>query len=361
MFVTPMIACVERGWCPDRITRWGIRRLCAGRLSSNRSDREAPRDDAPTERFLAEMAQEPIARSTAAANAQHYELPVEFFQLFLGPRRKYSCCLWEPSRITIDHRSDDLAAAETRALACTVKRAGVADGQEILELGCGWGSLTLYLAEHFPHSRILAVSNSIAQGHFITRRLRDHGWQHRVEVVTADMNDFATTRRFDRAISIEMFEHMRNYPRLIQRIAAWLHPEGELFVHLFCHRECPYTFDGDGPTNWMGRHFFTGGIMPCEELLPRAAASQGMRTIDRWTWNGEQYARTLNAWLARLDQNRPAALGICRRIYGPRDAANGFQRWRIFLMACAELFAYRQGTEWYVAHYRLAREEGGVS
>ena len=332
---------VERGWLPDPFIRYGIRRLLRQKL-------DLERHGGPTAMagrragLLRSMEEAPLALHAEDANRQHYELPPEFFQIVLGPRLKYSCAWWEPG-------TADLGHAEADMLALTAKRARLADGQRILELGCGWGSLTLWMAEHLPNAQILAVSNSAAQRQFILNRAAERGYTQ-VEVVTADMNDFALTQRFDRVVSVEMFEHMRNWALLLERITSWLAPEGELFVHHFCHRDLLYFYELDGRDDWMARHFFTGGMMPALDLL---GSLEGLlRVEEQWAVNGVHYEKTCRAWLTRQDACRDRILPLFEAVYG-RDAARWFERWRLFFLACAELFAYAGGTEWLVGHYRL--------
>lgn len=334
------IELAERGWLPDWLTRIGIRRLLANRLHEERR-LGAEGLDAATRAFLAEIRRGPVALSTREANQQHYEVPAKYFEQVLGPRLKYSSCLW-PEGVTT------LAAAEEAMLALTCQRAQLADGQSILELGCGWGSLTLWMAEHFPQSTIVAVSNSASQREFILSRAAARGLPN-VEVLTRDMNDFDTDRRFDRVVSVEMFEHMRNYEILFGRIARWLLPSGKLFVHVFHHNRCAYPFETDGKNDWMARHFFTGGLMPSPELFlhfPR-----DLKIEDRWLIDGRHYQQTLEAWLVRHDAARAEILPQFETIYGRDLGPRMFHRWRIFYLACAELFGYDQGREWGVSHY----------
>ncbi|MEZ6066914.1 MAG: cyclopropane-fatty-acyl-phospholipid synthase family protein [Planctomycetaceae bacterium] len=284
------------------------------------------------------------------ANEQHYEVPAEFFRAVLGPRLKYSCCQW-------GRETRDLGEAEDSALEITCERADLRDGQSILELGCGWGSLTLWMAKHYPRSSIVAVSNSRPQREFITNRAKEQGLSN-VEVVTADMNGFSPASsglaagKFDRVVSVEMFEHMRNHRELLRRIAEWLAPGGKLFVHLFCHRSQPYLFLDTGPSDWMTRYFFAGGMMPSDHLLSRY--QNELTLIDHWRWSGEHYERTSNAWLKTMDDRAAEVDQLLRQAYG-EDWAVWRQRWRIFFMACAELFGYQQGREWFVAHYLFSK------
>ncbi len=341
------IGWVEQGLVPDRVIRNGIRRLSERRLREiHASDAEAAAR--LSERFVRAMDAADTAPLPDLANEQHYEVPAEFFALVLGRHRKYSACWW-PEGIA---RLDD---AEAAALAATCERAGIGAGQEVLELGCGWGSLTLWMAERYPSSRITAVSNSGSQRRYIEAEAERRGLRN-VRVLTADMNAFDTEVRFDRVVSVEMFEHMRNWRRLFARVHGWLRPGGRFFMHVFCHRSTPYAFVDGGPSDWMSRHFFSGGMMPSDELALRFQDS--LRFLARWRWDGTHYERTANAWLANLDARREAALPVLASAYGPDAADQWLQRWRIFFMACAELFGYRRGQEWWVAHYLFERPAG---
>jgi cyclopropane-fatty-acyl-phospholipid synthase len=309
---------------PEPLLRLGIRANLVRRLR-----RERAKGQAVQRAFVEELRRSPIALAPARPNDQHYEVPPEFFRLVLGPRLKYSSCYWTAG-------VDTLAKAEDAMLALTCARAGIADGQEILDLGCGWGSFALYAAERYPGARITALSNSRAQRSWIEARAPAN-----VEVVTADVNDLRLARRFDRVVSVEMFEHMRNYEALLGRLATVLERDGSLFVHLFCHRDLAYPYE-DG---WMARRFFTGGTMPSADLLARFDGDLGVR--ESWLVDGTHYARTAEAWLERLRANEDEIAGRYGRAF--------LAEWRVFFLACAELFGYRGGTEWLVAHYRLAR------
>jgi cyclopropane-fatty-acyl-phospholipid synthase len=334
----------ERGRIPDAAVRWGIRRLCGQRLRQEAARWPAGNEPAALARFLDSLRESEIAAVPDKANEQHYEVPVELFRLMLGPRLKYSACLWDDGVVS-------LAEAEVRALRVTAAHALIEDGMQVLELGCGWGSLSLWLAEAYPRCAVVGVSNSGSQHAFIEAEARARRLPN-LTIVTADINGFDPGRRFDRVVSVEMFEHIRNHRRLLERIARWLQPDGRLFVHVFRHRRHAYLFETAGAHNWMGRNFFTGGMMPSADLLPAVAAPFVME--DRWDWDGTHYARSADAWLARLDAHRAAALGVLARAYGPSEAGHWLARWRIFLMACSELFGYAGGREWGVTHYRFA-------
>jgi cyclopropane-fatty-acyl-phospholipid synthase len=338
----------EQGLVPDSVIRGAIRRLLRARLDELHGDDPEQVAEA-TARFIQLMNAGPIAPVPEKANEQHYELPPEFFALALGPHRKYSSCFFRPGVL-------DLGQAEEDALAETCARAELADGQSILELGCGWGSLTLYMAKHFPNARILAVSNSAPQRAYIEAEAARRGLGN-VEVLTRDMNEFTTSRRFDRVVSVEMFEHMRNYAVLFERIAGWLVPAGKFFMHIFVHRSVPYAFVDRGTDDWMSRYFFSGGIMPSAAL---PLSFQRHLALERqWSWNGQHYEKTANAWLANLDARRKEALPILEAAYGAKEGALWLQRWRMFFMACAELWGYREGREWFVSHYLFTPQARG--
>jgi cyclopropane-fatty-acyl-phospholipid synthase len=322
----------ERGMLPLPVLRAGIRLLLRQRL------REVSRHDSAD--LVTRLRAGAIAIETDKANQQHYEVPAAFFQLVLGSHRKYSAAFWPDRVATLDD-------AEQAALELVCERADLRDGQDVLELGCGWGSLSLFMAARYPNSRIVAVSNSHSQREFIAARKPDN-----LEVVTADVNVFEPDRRFDRIVSIEMFEHVRNYETLLRRIAGWLRDDGRLFVHVFCHREHAYPFETEGAHNWMGRHFFTGGIMPSVGLIP--SFDRDMTAEEQWVLSGTHYQRTAEAWRLNLERQREAALRLFADVYGPTDANRWYHRWRLFFLACEELFGFRGGREWCVAHYRFA-------
>jgi cyclopropane-fatty-acyl-phospholipid synthase len=336
----------EAGRVPDPLLRLAIQQLVRLRLHQE-GQREARSVGGFSNAFVATLKQSPIALVPDAANQQHYEVPAEFFTHVLGAHRKYSCGLW-PDGV------NELDASEVAMLDLTCARAALEDGQQILELGCGWGSLTLFMAQRFPSSRVLAISNSASQRAFIEAEARARGLRN-VEVQTADINVFETERRFDRVVSVEMFEHLRNYERLLARIASWLEPSGRLFVHVFAHRHFAYPFEDEGGTDWMARHFFTGGLMPSEDLLLHF--QRDLVLEQRWRVSGQHYERTSNAWLSKLDAHRAEVMPVLARTYGAAEAPRWFHRWRLFFLGCAELFGFGAGAEWGVAHYRFTKRE----
>jgi cyclopropane-fatty-acyl-phospholipid synthase len=340
------IELAERRLLPDPLIRAGIRRLIRERLDGE--TRRAPDPEAALAAFVRSMERSELAPVPHLANQQHYEVPAAFFEAVLGRHLKYSSALWKPGTKSLD-------AAEAAMLDLTCQRAGLADGQRVLELGCGWGSLSLWVAERYPRSVITAVSNSASQGASIRARAAARGLSN-LEVVTADMNVFAPRGRFDRVVSVEMFEHMRNWSTLLGRIGGWVAPEGRLFLHVFAHRRYAYPFEVDGDGDWMARHFFTGGIMPAHGLIERVPSPFELE--EGWFVNGTHYRRTAEAWLARLDANRVLAVEALSAVLPRREAALQVGRWRIFFLACAELFGFAGGEEWGVSHWRL-RPAGG--
>jgi cyclopropane-fatty-acyl-phospholipid synthase len=339
--VQALIDAGERIPWPDRVTQAAIDWLVGRTQRRLRRPGEDAEYDADL-RFAAGMAAYPIAINTADANAQHYEIPQEFFALMLGPQRKYSSCLYDGS-------ADTLAAAEERALAATVAHAALADGQRILELGCGWGSLSLWMARHYPAARITSVSNSNSQREFITGLARAQGLTN-LDVVTADMNVFEPSGRFDRVVSVEMFEHMANWRPLLERMRDCLDPGGRLFVHIFTNAHASYRFAVDDKEDWIAQHYFTGGIMPSHGLIRRFPDCFTVES--EWRWSGDHYRRTAEDWLRNFDANAAEMSAILKRIYGD-DAELWRRRWRLFLLATMGLFGHSGGAEWGVSHYRL--------
>lgn len=340
-----LLGLAERAVLPDALIRLGIRRLCERRLDEERAGGLQAQFERNRLR-TAQLRESPVAIHTDAANRQHYELPARFFHDCLGARLKYSCCYYPRGDETLDE-------AEEAMLALYAQRAGLADGQCILELGCGWGSLTLWMAERYPNAQIVAVSNSRPQREHIQAQCFQRGLRN-VLVLTEDVNRLSLEpMRFDRCVSVEMFEHMRNYDTLLGRVAGWLHPDGKLFVHVFCHRELMYPFEVDGEDDWMGRHFFTDGLMPAADTL--LCFQRHLSLEQRWLLDGRHYQRTAEQWLQRQDLNRDLVMDTLEAAYGEKSARLWFQRWRMFWMACAEMFGYQGGQQWGVAHYLFSR------
>ena len=334
----------ERGLVPDYAIRAGIRRLLAKRL------RDIAVSDCELamllqQEFCLAMNESEIALVPELANAQHYEVPAEYFAYCLGARRKYSSCYWDAETKTLDQ-------AEVLALSLTCQHANLHDGLNILELGCGWGSLTLWMAEHYPQSQITAVSNSNSQREYILGEASKRGFSN-VQVITQDMNHFIPEGEFDRIVSVEMFEHMRNYRDLFARLKSWLKPGGQFFMHIFCHRLTPYAFEVMGEDDWMSQHFFSGGMMPSDDLPLRFQAD--LKLVNQWRWNGTHYEKTANAWLENMDKQALAIHPVLVNTYGNDAAEMWRNRWRIFFMSCAELFGYSHGQEWWVSHYLFER------
>jgi len=324
------------GLIPDSALKAASRRAARTRLANERrggieAQEERLRD------IVGRMSSGPIAELVQAANDQHYEVPSEFFELFLGPRRKYSSAYFANDQVTLED-------AEEAMLGLTCSRAGIADGMDILELGCGWGSLTLWMAEHFPNATITAVSNSATQKVTIDREADRLGLRN-VTVITADVNNFDPNADFDRIVSVEMFEHMRNWKELLKRISTWLRPEGRLFLHIFTHRTLAYTFAG----TWASERFFTAGTMPSHDLL--LFFQENMRLESRWGMNGEHYARTLGGWLERLDARQDEALAILETVYGRKKAKRALGTWRLFLISTEQIWRWNNGEDWMVSHY----------
>ena len=335
-----LINLAEKGFLPDLLIRLGIKRLCGQRLSETNTLGLEELENSH-QQWIDLLTESPVAIVPEKANEQHYEVPPKFFELVLGANLKYSAGYWSKEVFSLDE-------SELEMLKITCERAGLVDGQDILELGCGWGSLTCFMAQKFPNSKITAVSNSKDQRNFIQQKNDKLNLQN-IKVVTADMNDFSTDEKFDRVISIEMFEHMRNYDELLKRIDGWLKQNGKLFVHIFSHKEVAYPFEDKGDGDWMAREFFSGGQMPSHRLL--MSFPDRMKIEKDWRVSGTHYEKTSLAWLRKMDTNKIEVLELFKTTYGEKDASEWFQRWRIFFMSCEVLFGFNKGSEWGVSHY----------
>ena len=334
----------ERGIIPDFLPRAGIRNRCRKRLKQCRTD-DCEANAGVIETDMRSVGEAPLAVLTEKANQQHYEIPADFYHKVLGKNLKYSSCYFEDM-------VSDLTTAENRGLELTCEHAGLQNGQRILELGCGWGSLSLWMAKHFPEANITSVSNSHSQRAYIMEQARERKLSN-LEVITADVNAFEPDGTFDRVVSVEMFEHVRNHRGLFQRIHSWLKPQGRLFTHVFCHRSTSYPFEVEGEDDWMSKHFFSGGTMPADELFLRI--SGGLELETRWRWSGVHYAKTSEAWLLNLDRNQSDVMQLFSREMNKDEARRMFHRWRIFFLACSETFGFANGQEWWVSHYLFHR------
>ncbi len=335
-FVSRAIIAFEAAPLPDFVRKGAVSFLVE---RVRRDLRHTPAD--ASRKFAEDMGKHPIATHTVDANKQHYEVPAEFFALCLGPKFKYSSCLYEDGAT--------LAEAEIRALEETCANAQLADGQHILELGCGWGSMTLFMAARYPNARITAVSNSASQREHIEASARRQGLTN-IRIITADMNVFNTDERFDRIVSVEMFEHMSNWRALLERCRVWLKSDGRMFMHVFAHRTAPYRFDVNDPADWVAHHFFAGGVMPSRDLI--ANFPDLFEVEHNWWWNGKNYEKTALDWLRNFDANRDQIRPILQKVYGA-DAKLWENRWRLFFLATAGLFGHADGNEWGVVHHRL--------
>jgi cyclopropane-fatty-acyl-phospholipid synthase len=331
---------LEKDLLPDFFIRAGIRRLLKQRLlDENKGDTEAQQEH--LNKLLEELKTSPIAINTTEANEQHYEVPVGFFSLVMGKYMKYSSGYWKKGVSDIDTSEKDM-------LEITCQRAELRNGQKVLELGCGWGSLSLFMAENFPRSEITSVSNSHSQKQYIDAQAGKRGIKN-LRIITSDMNVCQIEERFDRVVSVEMFEHMRNYQMLLKKISGFLKPDGKLFVHIFTHKEYTYKFEVEDDTDWMSKYFFTGGIMPSDYLL--FYFNDDMKVEKHWLVNGMHYSKTAEAWLRNMDKHKADIMPIMKNIYGDDQAVKWWVYWRIFFMACAELWGFKDGKEWMVSHY----------
>ena len=341
--ISKLIELAEKGIIPDYFIRQGIVRNCENRLN-NENVSNTEKVSSKKQSWIQQMKESPIALVPEKANEQHYEVPPAFFENVLGKHLKYSSGYWPDGVNSLDESEESM-------LKLSFERAQLTDGDSILELGCGWGSLTCYMASKLPNSKITAVSNSKDQKEHILNRCKNQGLDN-IEVITADMNDFGTENKYDRVVSIEMFEHMRNYKKLLSKISSWLHDDGKLFIHIFTHQSVVYPFENQGEADWMAREFFSGGMMPSHDLLLHF--QDDLIIEDIWRMSGTHYEKTSLAWVNKMDANKDIVMKIFSKTYGD-DAKLWFQRWRIFFMSCEKLFGYNNGSEWGVSHYRFSK------
>lgn len=334
---------IEQGYVPDKMVRFGIQRLLKQRHKSLK-EKDVVLEQVRWMDFIAHLKHSPIAVIPEVANQQHYEVPAEFFQKTLGPRLKYSCCWFENEKV-------DLAEAEEAMLHLTCQRAGLENGHRVLDLGCGWGSLSFWIVEKFPNCQVTAVSNSKIQRAFIESIIQQKKIKN-LKVITADVNTLQLDATYDRIFSIEMFEHLRNYEQILEKCSSWLVSGGgggKMFIHIFCHRNSPYFFETEGDDNWMGRYFFSQGSMPSNMLF--AYFQKHLKLEHQWVVEGRHYETTCNAWLENFDNHVEEITSLFQKHYGAQEGKIWVQRWRMFFMSCAELFAYQNGQEWFVSHY----------
>lgn len=343
---------IAAGRLPDFLLRLGVRKLVKKR-DKKQSKLAVEALSAYRSNFIADLKSQPIAVETEAANEQHYELPSEFFEKILGRNLKYSCCLWQDElnykKLLKSHNLiEKLDQAETEMLKLTVKRAAIKNGQNILDLGSGWGSLSFYMAQKFPDSRIIALSNSKLQIDYINQKAASNKITN-LKALKADINHFNTPAKFDRVVSVEMFEHMRNYQKLLKKISGFLTPEGKLFVHIFSHKFYPFTYQNNKSTDWMARYFFSGGTMPSQDLLHYFLEDLSLEK--QWAVSGSHYQKTLEVWLKIMDQSRESIYPILEETYGRDQAEKWWNYWRLFFISSAEFFGYKKGNQWFISHY----------
>ena len=344
--IKKLIALSEKGFVPDMFIRMGIRHLLGKRIEDLISD-DQQLNVTNKDKFIKDMDTSPIALVPDLANEQHYEIPAEFYDLCLGNNKKYSSCFWEKNTNNLDE-------AEDVSLKLTAEHANLKDGLDILELGCGWGSLSLWMASRFPKASITSVSNSSSQKAYIDKEAKKRDINN-LKVITCDMNDFSTKKKYDRVVSVEMIEHMRNHRMLFANIKSWLKPGGNFMMHIFVHKSQPYLFEVKDDDDWMSKYFFSGGMMPSDDLP--SFFQDNLTLKNKWQWSGEHYEKTANAWLENMDKNHEKALTVLEKIYGKADSVKWFNRWRIFFMACAELWGYKGGQEWFVSHYLFENDK----
>ena len=343
--IQQLISLAEKRFLPDFIVRTGIKYFLNQKLNIEKKKfGDNPKSE--KNKWIEEMKKSPIALFTNKANEQHYEVPPEFFRISLGPNLKYSCAYW-------DTEINNLADAEEKMFKIYIERSGIKNGMSILDLGCGWGSFSLYLAKKFPNSKILAVSNSNDQSQYIKAESKKYKLNN-INYLKLNMSDFKINQKFDRIVSIEMFEHMRNYEILLHKISKLLNENGKLFLHFFCHKKYVYPYEVKSNSDWMTKYFFYGGMMPSYDIL--SFFENDLKLIKSWKVNGNHYKKTCRAWLKNQDQNKNKIMNIFEKCY-EKDSTTWFNRWRIFWMSCEELFGYKNGSEWYVGHFLMTRKK----
>ncbi len=331
---------LEKNLLPDFLIRIGIRRLLAKRLKDE-DQGDTEKNQSKLMKYIEELKNQPIAIHTLDANEQHYEVPTEFYKYVLGKRMKYSSGYWISANDTLD-------VSEENMLKISCERVELKDGMEVLDLGCGWGSLTLYIAEKYPNCKIIGVSNSRTQKEYIDFVCKQKGFQN-VQIITQDMNVFEIEKQFDRLMSVEMLEHMKNYEKLFSKFARFMKKDALFFIHIFTHKTYAYHFEVKDETDWMSKYFFTGGMMPSDNLL--LYFQKDLEIVKHWHVSGKHYQKTSEAWLSNMDKHKKEILPILEKTYGKENKTKWWVYWRVFFMACAELWGYNGGEEWMVSHY----------
>ena len=338
-------ALLEKNILPDWLIRIGIRRLLEQRLREEKKG-NIYEQQAHLMELIDFLKSSPIAVNTHDANKQHYEIPAAFFKYVMGRHMKYSSGYWRNDSVSIDQSEEEM-------LELTADRAELEDGMNILELGCGWGSLSLFMATKYPNAKITGVSNSRTQKEYIDAETKKRGLKN-LTIITADMNTFSIRKKFDRVVSVEMFEHMRNYEKLLEKVASFIVDGGKLFVHIFTHKTYAYLFDVKDETDWMSEYFFSGGMMPSDDLL---LYFQNHIAIQKhWHVSGIHYSKTSEMWLRNMDAHESEIRSIFAGTYGEQYVTKWWSYWRIFFMSCAELWGYNGGKEWMVSHYLFEKK-----
>ena len=342
---------LAQGWIPDFLIRFGVKILLRNKIKNQKIPNIEKRQSKKVE-FVNNLKNQPIAIKTSEANEQHYELPPSFFEEILGDRLKYSCGYWDEFLPPSDC-ANKLNQSEEAMLELTCSRADIKNGQKILDLGCGWGSLSIYMAENYPESKITALSNSSTQIEYINSIAKEKELDN-LKAVIADINTYKSNNTFDRIISIEMFEHMRNYEALMSKLSKLLRNKGKLFIHIFSHHTYPFAYVNKSSSDWMARYFFAGGTMPSQDLLHYFL--EDFHLENQWAVSGKHYKQTLEAWLYKMDNKKETIWPIFLEVYGKKEAKKWWNYWRTFFLSCAEFFGMNEGNEWFISHYLFQKK-----
>ena len=333
-----LLLLAESGFIPDALIKIAARYISNKRISKSSIDYDKPE-------IISALSKGVVAEKTSDANKQHYEVPPEYFYHVLGTNLKYSCSLFDNVNL--------LDEAETSMLELYIERANIKDGHKILDLGCGWGSFSLYIAKKYPNTNITSVSNSSDQITYIKNEAQKRGLPN-IKAYRMDVNSLELNTQFDRIISIEMFEHLRNYKLILSSLNNLLKPDGRLFIHIFCHKKLTYFYEMKNNFDWMTKYFFQGGIMPSKDIFEYF--DDELEIINQWDINGNHYSKTCKAWLNNHYINRKKILDVFQKHYDKPKI--WFNRWRIFFLSCEAFFALNNGKEYFVSHYLLKKKSG---